>query len=202
MTQIEAVVFDFGQVLVRWDPRRVWQGQMPLEEVEVMLEEIDFQSINGALDGGARWSELRPEVARRVGDRVTVMDTYVREYPRSLLGPVDGSENLVRDVQRLGIRAVGLTNWAAETYHHAGRAAPVIRTLEDVLVSGHAGLRKPDPAIYALAQKRFGLDPARTAFLDDSLVNVEAARQAGWQAHVFTTAADARGWLKRLGLAV
>ncbi|HLR27823.1 MAG TPA: HAD family phosphatase [Ruania sp.] len=202
MTQIDTVIFDFGQVLVRWDPRQVWQGEYSPEEIDQLLEELDFSAINRALDAGARWAELRPEVAARVGARVADMDTYMEHYPRSLLGPVTGSAELVRDVQRAGARTVGLTNWSAETFHHAPSVAPVIDTLDDVLVSGRAGLSKPDPGIYALAQERFGLEAARTAFLDDSPANITAAEQAGWHGHVFTSADSARQWLNTLGVAV
>lgn len=202
MTQIDTVVFDFGQVLVRWDPRVVWRPEMSIEDIEAMLAELDFTTINRALDSGARWADLRPEVARRVGERVRDMDTYVQHYPRSLLGPVPGSAALVRDVQRQGVRAVGLTNWAAETFHHAAREAPVIAELEDVLVSGRAGLSKPAPAIYDLARQRFDLRPAGTAFLDDSAANVAEARNQGWHAHQFTTSQRARHWLRELGIDV
>jgi putative hydrolase of the HAD superfamily len=44
------------------------------------------------------------------------------------------------------------------------------------------GLKKPDPAIYALAERRLGVEPQDVVFLDDATANVEAAQAAGWQA--------------------
>ena len=197
---IETVVFDFGQVLVGWDPRRVWAESMTPEQAEALLEEVGFAVVNRQLDAGASWAELRPEVEKKLGERVTHLDTYLRDYHLSLTGPIPGMSELVEDVRHAGMRTVGLTNWAAETFHHAPAAAPVIGTITDVLVSGREGLAKPDPAIFALAETRFGLTPERTAFLDDSAANVNAAREAGWQAHLFTDATDARSWLTGLGI--
>lgn len=197
---IDTVVFDFGQVLVGWDPRRVWADSLTPEQAEALLEEVDFAVVNQQLDAGARWADLRQEVEARLGERVVHLDTYLREYHRSLTGPIPGMSDLVEDVRRAGVRTVGLTNWAAETFHHAPAAAPVIGTITQVLVSGREGLAKPDPAIFALTTDRFGLEPERTAFLDDSAANVAAAHDAGWQAHVFTGAEDARSWLTGLGI--
>ena len=61
---------------------------------------------------------------------------------------------------------------------------------DDIVYSHEVGLRKPDPAIYALAAERLGVAPYEVLFLDDVSANVEAARQAGWHAvlHVGTAA--------------
>src|SRR5690625_4395299 len=202
MTAIDTVVFDFGQVLVGWDPRRVWADHLSPEQAEDLLEKVGFAVVNRRLDAGARWADIRPEVAEELGEAVRHFDTYVRHYHRSLTGPVEGMSTLVEDVRRTGLRTVGLTNWAAETFHHAAEGAPVIGTFTEVLVSGREGVAKPDPAIFALAEKKFGLLPERTAFLDDSEANIAAARAAGWHAHVFVDAADARSWLHGLGVAL
>ena len=79
-------------------------------------------------------------------------------------------------------------------------AAPAIGLLEDVLVSGVEGVAKPDPRIFALLAQRFGLDPARTVFTDDSATNVEAAATAGFDALLFTSAAQLRADLVARGL--
>ena len=51
---------------------------------------------------------------------------------------------------------------------------------DDIVYSHEVGLRKPDPAIYALAAERLGVAPYEVLFLDDVSANVEAAREAGW----------------------
>lgn len=200
MTAIDTVVFDFGQVLVGWDPRRVWAPELTPEQAEALLERVGFAVVNRRLDAGERWADIRAEVAAELGEDVAHLDTYLNEYHRSLTGPIPGMSDLVEEVRRRGTRVVGLTNWSAETFQHAALAAPIIGTLSDVLVSGREGVAKPDPEIFALAERRFALQPERTAFLDDSEANVSAARAAGWHAHVFTGPDDARFWLRALGL--
>lgn len=50
---------------------------------------------------------------------------------------------------------------------------------DDVVDSHELGIRKPNAEIYRVALERLGADPARTAFLDDSPANVEAATALG-----------------------
>lgn len=59
-----------------------------------------------------------------------------------------------------------------------------------LVFSADLGLAKPDPAIYAAADARYGTSPDEVVFFDDRPVNVEAARAHGWDAHVFTGADD------------
>ncbi len=67
-------------------------------------------------------------------------------------------------------------------------------------VSGEVGLIKPDVAIYERHAKDFGLSPAHSLFIDDSLPNVEGARAAGWQAVHFTGAEKLKADLGALGV--
>jgi putative hydrolase of the HAD superfamily len=50
---------------------------------------------------------------------------------------------------------------------------------DDVIPHRRVGLRKPDPRIYALACRELGVEPARTAFLDDIGRNLKPARELG-----------------------
>jgi putative hydrolase of the HAD superfamily len=58
----------------------------------------------------------------------------------------------------------------------------------DVLVwSYQLRMAKPDPAIYRYVLDRLGTRPQETLFLDDKLVNIQAARTLGIQALQFST---------------
>jgi 2-haloacid dehalogenase len=199
---VDAVVFDLGNVLVRWDPHRPYVGRMERAEVDAFFDEIDFPSLNDRQDAGRPWAEARAEVHRRFPHRADAFDFYIEHFAETLVGPVDGTERLVRDLVHAEVRVLGLTNWSAETFHHAEPAAPAIGLLEDVLVSGAVGIAKPDPRIFRLLASRYALDQARTVFTDDSARNVEAAAAEGFDAVLFTDADRLRADLARRGLPV
>ncbi len=197
---IDTVVLDLGNVLVRWEPHRPFAGRVAPRDAEAFLTDFDFPSFNHAQDAGRSWSAARAELAASAPEHVPALDVYVAHFAETLAGPVPGSEELVRDLHAAGVRLLGLTNWSAETFHLAEPAAPAIGLLEDVLVSGRVGVAKPDPRIFALLTQRYGLEPARTLFADDSAANVTAAARAGYDAVLFTTADALRAELAARGV--
>jgi len=71
----------------------------------------------------------------------------------------------------------------------------------DVLIwSYQHNLAKPEPEIYHLLLEKLGTAPEETLFLDDKLVNIEAARKVGIQGLVFSTVAQLRQDLISAGL--
>ena len=199
---VDAVVFDLGNVIVRWDPYGPFEGFASRAEIEAVFAEIDFFAINHAQDAGRSWAEGRAEVAARFPGREWVLDHYLTYFERAVPGPVPGTEAILEALRADGFRLFGLTNFSAETYPRALPAAPAIGLLEDVLVSGAVGLTKPDPAIFALLLERYGLAPGSTLFVDDGARNVEAARACGLHAVVFTDAPTLVRDLRGFGIAV
>lgn len=202
MSQIDAVLFDLGNVLVGWDPYRAFAGVAGAAEVDAFFADVGFTELNLQQDAGRTWAEARELVRAVHPQHVRMLDAYVEGFPRTLTGPIPGSEALVDELERSGMRLFGLTNWSAELFWAAEPAAPAIGRLSDVLVSGREGLAKPDPRIFALAIDRFGLDPSRTLFVDDAPANVEAAARLGLRTHRFVDSDGLRGALRALGVAV
>ena len=126
-------------------------GRLPARDVDGLLHGLRLHGVQPppgrrALLGRrarGRWRPSAPE-------HLPALDVYVEHFADTLVGPVPGSDDLVRDLRALGVRLLGLTNWSAETFHLAEPAAPAIGLLEDVLVSGEVGVAKPDPRVFAL----------------------------------------------------
>ena len=56
---------------------------------------------------------------------------------------------------------------------------------DEMVISAEVGMVKPDPRIFHLALEKLGAQPAEAIFIDDMLVNVDAARQQGLAAIQF-----------------
>lgn len=200
--RIDTVLFDFGNVLVAWDPYAAYAGRMDRADVEAFFEAVDFPTFNARQDAGRSWADARREVAEHHPEHVSTLDVYTENFAASLVGPVPGVEEIVYELRSLGVRLYGLTNWSAEMFHAAEPAAPAVGLMQDVLVSGRVGLVKPDPRIFDVATERFALDPARTLFVDDSVANVTAAAALGFRTLRFEDAAGLRAALRDLGVGV
>ena len=113
-------------------------------------------------------------------DRVVAADTA------SWLRPDDEMIRAVCDLAGHGW-TVGLLSNIPEFLAGAVRAEfDFLDRFDAVTMSCDIGVAKPDARAYAIAAARLGAEPGRIIFFDDSPTNVEAARQAGLEAHVFT----------------
>jgi 2-haloacid dehalogenase len=93
-----------------------------------------------------------------------------------------------------------ITNFPDRFWDQFAPTEPATRHFRAVVVSGKEKLAKPDPAIFRLAEARFGHPPSSMLFIDDSERNVDAARACGWQAHRFTGAGGLAAELRQRGL--
>lgn len=198
---IDTVVYDFGNVLIRWDPYGAFDPSRR-DEVDRWMADLDFPAFNHLQDAGRTWDQARATLVGTRPDLVPLVDEYVGNFPRTLLGPVPGSEDLVRELKDLGLRLLGLTNWSSDLFHHAEPVAPAIGLMDGVVVSGRVGAAKPDPRIFAHLQAEYDVDPARAVFVDDSTANVAAARSLGFHAVHFSDVAAFRAALRSLGVPV
>jgi 2-haloacid dehalogenase len=199
-TTPNAVVFDLGGVLIRWDPRHLYRLLMPEDEIDAFLDEVGFDAWNHEQDAGAPWGPAVEAHAALFPHRRALLAAYPARFPDSLDGPVEGTVAILAELHAAGTRLVALTNWSAETFPHAEAAFDFLALFEGIVVSGREGVAKPDPAVFDLLLSRYDLDPAGTVFVDDSPANVAAAAAAGLTALLFTGADRLRADLSRLGL--
>jgi 2-haloacid dehalogenase len=202
VSRVSAVVWDLGNVLIEWDPRRVFRPELGSDAaVEEFLAEVDFTAWNHAADAGRPIAAGLAEAARRWPHRVGLLEAYVARFPETMVGPVAGSVELLAELRRRGeVRLLALTNWSAETFPHARAAHEFLSWFEVVVVSGEEGVAKPDEQLFRRLVQRHGLDPATTVFIDDGEANVAAAARVGLRALRFTTPERLRADLAALGL--
>jgi 2-haloacid dehalogenase len=195
-----AVLFDLGGVVIGWDPVRAYAQVLPPADVPAFMAAIDFASWNLRNDAGRPFATGEQELVERFPEHETAVLAYRKHFTHALTGLVPGTGAVVAELQQAGVGLAALTNWSAETFPVARERFGLLRRFAGVVVSGEEGLTKPDPAIFALALRRFGFAADHTTFVDDSAANVAAARAAGLTAVQFRDAAQLREELVGLGL--
>lgn len=202
MSPIDCVVFDLGNVLIRWDPRLLYRQLLPDDvAVEAFLAEVDFPAFNHRLDAAElSWDAAIAEMAERHPHRSALLAAYRERFRDSLGGVIEGTVEIVRELHDQGVRLLALTNWSHETFELARDEMPFLKFFEGVVVSGVEQVAKPDPRIFHLLIDRYALDPARTVFVDDNPPNVAAAAAVGLRAVQFREPDALRADLVRLGV--
>ena len=184
---IRHVVFDMGNVMIRFDPdlfiRR--EGITDPEDSRLVMNEL-FLSVEWAqMDSGVLTEETAaPSVLARFPDRL-------RESVRRLLfswfrpgDSVPGMEDLARRLKEAGYGIFLLSN-ASKAQHRYWPGAPASRLFDGTLISCDTGFVKPMREIYRIFTDRFCLLPEECLFIDDSTQNVAGAIACGWQGIVF-----------------
>lgn len=192
------IVFDFGGVVVDWNPRYLYRKIFKDEtEVEAFLKEVDFHSWNLRADAGARFEDLFSEIR---ADLVPYARLFQTRFLETLSGPIEGSLAIVEGLKKRGHRLYGLTNWSRETFPLARKTFKVFDLFDDILVSGQEGLVKPDLEIYERFMNKFEVSARDIFFIDDKEVNIKAAESLGWKGHVFKDAPNLKLHLQSLHL--
>jgi 2-haloacid dehalogenase len=198
---VDAVVWDLGGVLIDWDPRHLYRQVFADEaEMEWFLAEVCHPEWNETQDAGRPFAAGIAEAVGRHPAYRDQIEAFFARWPEMVAGEVEGSAALLDALVARGVPAYALTNWSAETFPLARPRFPFLETFAGIVVSGEEGTRKPHAGIFRILCERFDLDPASTLFVDDSERNVAAARDLGFVAHRFTTAAALADELVRLGL--
>ena len=198
-----AAVFDLGGVVIVWDPVAAVAAAVGWERAERFVRGagFDFTGWNRAQDAGRSWSDAEAEAVASHPQLAEEIRSYRSHFSSALRGLVPGTAEVLADLHRRGVRLVALTNWSAETFHHAPDLFPdVLALFDDVVVSGAEGVSKPDPLIFEILGSRLGHPLGGVFYVDDSVPNVEAAAAAGMDAVLFTDAVTLREDLRGRGL--
>jgi 2-haloacid dehalogenase len=198
----KAVVFDVGNVLYGWDPDSFLIRQIPDDAARLrFIEDIDLWGWHETLDGGRPFDEAAAELSEKFPAYAQLISAWGERFGETISDPVDGVHAIVEELDAHGVPLFAITNFAAQFWRpFRAKEDGFFRRFRDIVVSGEVGLLKPDPAIYYLALRRFGLKPAEALFVDDRQINVDGAEGVGMQAHLFSGADDLRARLEPEGL--
>ncbi len=196
-----AIVFDIGNVLVRWDPHQAFLADFgDRATVDQFFARTDFYARNLRADGGERFADLAAELADP--SDAALLAAYVETYALTIPDPIEGTWALLDRLRAKGHAVHAITNWSAETWPIGVATHPRLGTAFGVtIVSGQERMLKPEARIFALLCDRAGLAPTDCLFIDDSEKNVLGARAAGMDAVHFTDPAALEAALAERGLA-
>ncbi|RBP99930.1 HAD family hydrolase [Bifidobacterium xylocopae] len=179
---IRHVIFDFGRVLVQWNPAMALISRYSQEHIEALMDggRSGFYEANDMMDEGVGSEQAVAWVARHHGEPWAGMFRYyIDNMVDSLVGPVPGARKLLEDLKGAGVGVWGLSNWSAETFPLVWDRYEILHMLDGKVVSGYVHMRKPDCAIFRLALERFGIAADDALFVDDRGLNVQGAAMAG-----------------------
>jgi 2-haloacid dehalogenase len=195
------VVFDVGNVLLRWDPRHLYRKLFDDEaQMEWFLATVCTGSWNIEQDRGRDWDEAVTLLVRDYPDHEIPIRAFHERWHETVSGVIEENVALLGRLQGAGVPTYCITNFSGPKFVEAKQRFPFLGSFDGVIVSGDERLLKPDPEIYRLLLTRYGLEARDCIFIDDSKANVDGARAVGMRGIHFAEPMDLAAELARYGI--
>lgn len=196
------VLFDLGNVVVDWDPTRLYTRLLGnREEAERFYRDICTLEWHTAHDRGVSMADNARDLINRHPQHADLIRAWDTGWLDMFHGYVAGVPDIIQELNDRNTPLFALTNFPSEKWEDTVSAFPLLDVFADVVISSREKMVKPDPRIYELTLSRMGSpNPDQVFFIDDRVTNVEAARKVGMHAAQFTNAAQLRADLKAQGL--
>lgn len=181
--EIDTVVFDVGNVLLRWNPPELAAMLFPedQEKQRIAVERAYTSPLWPEIDLGKKpLEQIEREMVEEDTAIAPVIHQAIYDWPTKLPAIPSGVAALHACKQH-GKKTCVLSNYGGDFFYQSAAVHPFFKLFDDMVISGVEKVCKPDPAIYHLVEQRMGSIPERTLFLDDTLRNVEAAVALGWR---------------------
>ena len=201
-TNIKAIIFDYGNVLLEWNPRYVYQRYFPddPEGMEEFLKEIDFMDWNALQDKGRSFAEGVADLSKQFPHHAHLIQAYHEHWIDSIGEAYWGTVEIMRELKQKGYPIYGLSNWSAETFPYAREKYHFFDLFDDMVISGEVGFVKPEPEIFHLLLEKIGRPAQECLFIDDALPNIQQANTMGFATIHFQNPGHLREELERLDL--
>lgn len=195
MLQPQAVIFDIGNVLTRWQPEAFYDRVIGEDRRRALFTAVDLHGMNDRIDEGALFRETIYDWAEAYPDWAPEIRMWYDRWIELASPRIEGSIRLQRSLRARGVPVFALTNFGRYTFEDALPKMDFLQDFDRLYVSGVMGVIKPDPRIYQMVEQDCGLPPESLLFTDDRADNITAAARRGWRTHQFESW---QGWAARL----
>ena len=184
---VRGVVFDVGNVIVRWDPRTLYSKIFadPAER-DWFLANVCAMPWHMRHDDGVAFADNRAPLIVQYPQYEAAIVAWEDRWWEMFSGPIPETVAAIEALDRRGVPVFGLTNMPSTMSAGTFAMTPVFGRFAHIVISGDVGLSKPDPRIFELTARHAGLSPSELLFVDDSRTNIDAAAACGFDVHHFT----------------
>ena len=184
---INTIIFDIGNVLVdfRWKEFIAGFGYDTQMQERIAKASVLSKAWNEFDRGILTDDEIIGEFIKNDPQIAGELRHTYRSLD-GLLKKMDYAIPWIHDLKKRGYRVLYLSNFSQKAERECAKEIDFIPYTDGGILSYKVKLTKPDQRIYELLTERYSLKPEECLFFDDTVCNVEAAREHGYKAEVFT----------------
>lgn len=199
---IKNIIFDFGGVVMDWNPRYFFRDYFKDDErMEFFLKNIAEDEWNAEQDRGRSLKEGTDFQVAKFPEWEKEIRAYYDNWTTMLKSDIPQNVDVLRKLENSEYELFGLTNWSAETFPYALENYDFFKIFDGkIVVSGTEKLIKPDPKIWEVLLQRYQLKPEESVFIDDNPRNIEVAETLSFNTVHITEETNLEEELKNLGI--
>ena len=177
---IQKVIFDVGQVLVKFNPRNLFIKILKDEEkVDFFLKNICTWEWHIQQDLIYDTSKAAKPVIKKYPEYKEAIEAFYGRFLEMIDSVHQENVDLALKLKQKGYPIYLLSNFPGDQFEKYRLQNSFLDEFDDRIISGDVGLAKPDIKIYQLAIKKFNLNPEESLFIDDKIENTKGAEQVG-----------------------
>lgn len=184
---IKNVVFDFGQVLVSYEPKYMTEIYVKNKDDSAIIQEVLFDRLYwDRLDAGAiSDEELIKEACTRLPERLhSVSEKVFRNWIYNI-PEIEGMRELLTELkEKTDVKLYLLSN-ISKTFSEHRVEIPILKFFDKCIMSADHGIVKPSREIFQLLCDECGINKEESIFIDDTLKNIEGAKAFGLNTYHF-----------------
>lgn len=194
------VVFDIGNVLLRWDRRNLFRNVFDDEaRLDRFLETACSMDFVSHTDIAEDFAEAVAERAKTFPEFAAELKLFHQRWIETIGGPIEENVAVLRQLKKAGRPVHALSNFAHETFALVQGQYDFLSAFDACVVSGHVGVVKPDRRIYEILFERARRPASELLFIDDLIANVRASEAAGMAAIHYRPGVDLESELRSRG---
>ena len=192
---INNFIFDFGGVLVDWEPLQAVQTLYPQADAHALTKSLFTDGDWDALDQGiisrdatiAKLSQKNRLSQNEILKILNLLEKNVTVKPMMM--------GLLKELKQKGCGIYLLSNMSEHDYLLRQKRFAMFSLFDGHIISALLKISKPNPQIYTALLQKYNLKPDTCLFIDDRINNVEAARTVGIESFLFETEDDCVAYL-------
>ena len=199
---IKNIIFDFGGVVMDWNPRYFFKDYFNDDEkMEYFLKNITTDEWNIEQDRGRTLAEGIAIQVANFPEWEKEIRAYYDNWTTMLKSEIADNVAVLRKLEHSEYELFGLTNWSAETFPYAVKNYDFFSIFKGkIVVSGTEKLIKPNPEIWHVLLNRYQIKAEESVFIDDNPKNIETAKNLGFITVHITEETNLAEELRELGV--
>lgn len=199
---IKNIIFDFGGVLMDWNPRYFFKDYFKDDvKMEFFLKNIATDEWNAEQDRGRSLKEGTEILVQQYPEWEQDIRAYYDNWTTMLRADIPQNVVVLRKLGATHYALYGLTNWSQETFPYALEHYDFFQLFQGkIVVSGEEKLIKPDAKIWQVLLERYQIQAGESVFIDDNPQNIAMAKTLGFHTIHIQDDTDLASELNALGV--